>query len=131
MPEGMPPKETNTKQQHPGRCSTLKRNLYDRVFKRGFDLILGVLLFFVLLIPGTLIALLIRMDSPGGVFYLQTRVGRDGKPFRMFKFRSMVEGAERMGAGVLVEENDQVPTAFGENRTFHTLPLSPPIPLPS
>jgi len=65
-----------------------------RMLKRGLDLILvcvGLLLSAPLLIA---IALAIRLDSRGPVFFRQIRVGRDGTPFRMFKFRSMVLDAE-------------------------------------
>ena len=49
----------------------------------------------VLLSPALLlVALIVRLDSPGPVLFRQERVGRSGKPFKMFKFRSMVEGAD-------------------------------------
>ncbi len=64
--------------------------------KRGFD-IAGALLGLVLTLPlWPFIALAIRLDSPGPVFFTQIRAGQDGRPFRIFKFRSMVEGAEKM-----------------------------------
>lgn len=44
-----------------------------------------------------LLALWISLESPGGPFYLQERVGKDGKPFRLFKFRSMRPGSDRKG----------------------------------
>lgn len=47
-----------------------------------------------------LMALLIKLDSPGPVFYRQQRVGKNGLPFRILKFRSMVADAERLGAAV-------------------------------
>jgi exopolysaccharide biosynthesis polyprenyl glycosylphosphotransferase len=66
-----------------------------RMVKRCFDLI-GATLGLLLLSPLFLaIALAVRLDSPGPVFFRQVRAGRDGKPFRMLKFRSMVDGAER------------------------------------
>lgn len=62
--------------------------------KRGLDLI-GALLLILLLTPLFLtIALLIKADSPGPVFFRQRRVGRDGRSFMMLKFRTMVEGAD-------------------------------------
>jgi exopolysaccharide biosynthesis polyprenyl glycosylphosphotransferase len=67
-----------------------------RVVKRATDLVGGA---FALLIAGPLmlvIALLIKMDSPGPVFFRQVRVGRNGAPFQMIKFRSMHQGADRM-----------------------------------
>jgi exopolysaccharide biosynthesis polyprenyl glycosylphosphotransferase len=78
-----------------------------RLIKRIFDLVLAFVLL-VLLLPGlALIALAIRLDSPGRVLIRQQRVGENGRMFGMFKFRTMVEGAERAlrqnGAGP--EEN--------------------------
>jgi exopolysaccharide biosynthesis polyprenyl glycosylphosphotransferase len=62
--------------------------------KRTFDVLLSLLV----LVPGSLVmlalALLIRLDSPGGIIYKQTRVGRGGRPFTIYKFRSMRHGAE-------------------------------------
>lgn len=63
--------------------------------KRVFD-ILGAGLALVLLAPVlALVAVLLKLDSPGPVFFHQERIGKDGEPFTMHKFRSMVPGAER------------------------------------
>ncbi|HKG36025.1 MAG TPA: exopolysaccharide biosynthesis polyprenyl glycosylphosphotransferase [Solirubrobacterales bacterium] len=64
-----------------------------RILKRGFDLALSLLLLIVLSALFLLAALAIRLDSKGPVFYRQRRIGRDGEPFEMFKFRSMFDGA--------------------------------------
>jgi len=50
-----------------------------------------------------LAALLIRLESPGHPIYRQRRVGRDGRPFEVYKLRTMVAGAEGMGAGLAVD----------------------------
>ena len=74
------------------------------LLKRAFDLACaaGGLVLFAPLFP--LIALAIRLDTPGPVFYRQRRAGRDGEPFRMFKFRSMVNDAEeRLGEVVDIQ----------------------------
>ncbi|MDR2703826.1 MAG: sugar transferase [Cellulomonadaceae bacterium] len=63
--------------------------------KRCFDLIVGSLLLVVLAIPLLVTALLIKITSPGPVFFRQTRIGADGQPFEVFKFRSMCVGAEK------------------------------------
>jgi exopolysaccharide biosynthesis polyprenyl glycosylphosphotransferase len=60
-----------------------------RLIKRGFDLLVGGLLFLLVLPAMTLIALLIRLDSPGQVLFRQSRVGENGKLFGMLKFRTM------------------------------------------
>ena len=66
-----------------------------RVVKGALDLGLALLVLAVALLPGLLVALLIRLDSPGPVFYRQERVGRDGRTFRIWKFRSMSVDAEQ------------------------------------
>lgn len=60
-----------------------------------------------------LAALAIRLDSPGPVLYRQRRAGRDGQPFEMLKLRTMVDGAERMGAGLAVNAGDPRITRVG------------------
>ena len=50
-----------------------------------------------------LLALLIRLETPGHPIYRQTRVGRDGEPFQIFKLRTMVRGAEFTGAGLAIQ----------------------------
>ncbi len=62
--------------------------------KRLFDVIVASLLSVVALPVGGIIALAIRLDSPGPIIYAQTRIGRNGKPFTVYKFRSMVTDAE-------------------------------------
>jgi lipopolysaccharide/colanic/teichoic acid biosynthesis glycosyltransferase len=58
-------------------------------------------------------ALAIRLDSPGGVIYRQRRVGLDGREFDVLKLRTMVSGAEFMGAGLAVDEGDARITRVG------------------
>ena len=60
-----------------------------------------------------LAALAIRLESRGPVFYRQLRVGRDGEPFELWKLRTMVPGAEAMGAGIYVLEGDPRITRTG------------------
>jgi lipopolysaccharide/colanic/teichoic acid biosynthesis glycosyltransferase len=66
--------------------------------KRVFDLLFCLAIApFVALVAG-LCALAIKLDSPGPVLYSQRRIGRDGRPFRMWKFRTMVRNAEELKA---------------------------------
>jgi lipopolysaccharide/colanic/teichoic acid biosynthesis glycosyltransferase len=60
-----------------------------------------------------LAALAIRLESRGPVFYRQLRVGRHGEPFELWKLRTMVPGAEAMGAGIYVLEGDTRITRVG------------------
>ena len=66
--------------------------------RRGFDILLSLLLLAVTLPLTLATALAIKLDSPGPVFYRQERVGRGGRVFTLYKFRSMVVDAERGGA---------------------------------
>ncbi len=78
---------------------------WNRLVKRSSDLILGGVMGLLLLPVGLLIALAIRLDSRGSIFYVQTRIGRNGEPFACYKFRSMVEGADGM-RGEMGAENE-------------------------
>ena len=55
----------------------------------------------------------IRLESRGGVFYRQRRVGQDGHAFEVYKLRTMVSGAEHMGAGLAIDEGDSRITRVG------------------
>jgi lipopolysaccharide/colanic/teichoic acid biosynthesis glycosyltransferase len=80
---------------------------------RALDVaIAGVLLVVTSPILG-LAALAIRLESRGPVFYSQRRVGKDGRPFELLKLRTMVPGAESMGAGIYVLEGDPRITRVG------------------
>lgn len=68
---------------------------WNLLVKRALDVTLAAIASLVALPLGALIALAIRLDSPGPVLYAQTRIGRNGQPFKIFKFRSMEVGAER------------------------------------
>ncbi len=65
--------------------------------KRIFDIICSVIILLLFLPFGVIISLLIVLESRGGVFYRQERIGRYGKPFRLFKFRSMRKNADKHG----------------------------------
>jgi lipopolysaccharide/colanic/teichoic acid biosynthesis glycosyltransferase len=66
------------------------------ILKRSFDII-GAGLLLILFAPLlALLAVLVRLDSPGPAMYRQTRIGRDGRPFTMFKLRTMVVGADAL-----------------------------------
>jgi lipopolysaccharide/colanic/teichoic acid biosynthesis glycosyltransferase len=68
----------------------------------------------VLSAPLVALAMLgIRLESPGHPLYRQTRVGKDGRQFEIFKLRTMVSGAERIGAGLAIREGDDRITRVG------------------
>lgn len=65
--------------------------------KRGFDVAVAATALIVLAFPIAAAALAVRLYDQGPVFYRQIRVGRGGHPFRMFKFRSMIVNADKVG----------------------------------
>lgn len=80
--------------------------------KRGFDLVVGLLLLVVLSPVLLLIALAVKLDSRGPALFRQMRVTRYGRRFRIFKFRTMVTDAEKLGTQVTVK-NDRRVTKIG------------------
>jgi lipopolysaccharide/colanic/teichoic acid biosynthesis glycosyltransferase len=83
------------------------------MFRRAFDIAVG-LGGSVLSAPlVALLALSIRLESPGSPIYTQVRVGRGGRPFRIFKLRTMVRGAEFTGAGLAIAAGDDRVTRLG------------------
>lgn len=85
----------------------------DRLLTRVFDLVLGGLGTIVTAPILLTLMVLIRLESPGSPLYTQVRVGRDGVPFRIYKLRTMVHGAEFQGAGLAIAEGDSRVTRLG------------------
>ncbi|MBT7616565.1 MAG: sugar transferase [Calditrichaeota bacterium] len=87
--------------------------LHVRIVKRISDLITAF--FWVIIVGLTLpfMALAIKLSSPGSVFYKQKRVGREGEEFYLYKFRSMVQDAEKKSGAVWAVKNDPRITKFG------------------
>ncbi len=81
-------------------------NDYQRLIKRIFDLIFGSLLTLITSPLMAVIALAIKLDSPGPILFRQKRVGENGRLFDMFKFRSMVENAEELQDQVLQKDEE-------------------------
>lgn len=81
--------------------------------KRVVDISISLALLVVLLPILLIVAVAIRLDSPGPVLFRQSRLGRNGRPFVMLKFRTMVDNAERMGAGVYTFKGDPRVTRVG------------------
>jgi lipopolysaccharide/colanic/teichoic acid biosynthesis glycosyltransferase len=80
---------------------------------RALDLLVASLVLAVASPLLAVAAILIKLESRGPVFYRQRRVGRAGEPFELWKLRTMVQGAESMGAGVYVVEGDSRITRVG------------------
>ena len=77
----------------------------------GFGSVVGLVLLSPLFI---ITAVMIKLDSSGPVFFKQQRVGKNGKIFSIFKFRTMIEDAEKQGKGYLVEKDDFRITQVGK-----------------
>lgn len=85
-----------------------------KFFKRSADIVIS-LLGLIILSPVLLItALLIKIDSKGPVIFKQKRLGKDGKVFDIYKFRSMCVGAEHTGSGVYSGKGDARVTKVGK-----------------
>ncbi|MGN6372886.1 MAG: sugar transferase [Solirubrobacteraceae bacterium] len=83
------------------------------MIRRAIDLLVGGALL-VLSAPVMLAAMLaIRLESRGHPIYRQRRIGKDGAPFDMLKLRTMVDGAEHIGAGLAIDEHDPRITRVG------------------
>jgi len=78
------------------------------MFKRPFDVVAALIGLLLFGLPMLLVALWIRLDSPGPVFFRQERVGRHGKLFRIHKFRTMTVDAEQRGPQLTVGADARV-----------------------
>jgi Undecaprenyl-phosphate glucose phosphotransferase len=82
--------------------------------KRAIDIVISAAALVVFTVPIAVIALLVRLTSRGPAFFRQERMGLDGKPFSIVKFRSMHDDAERETGPVWTQRNDPRVTAFGK-----------------
>ena len=78
------------------------------MIKRSFDLLFASVGLIILSPMVVCIAIVIKLDSPGPVFFRQERVGQFGRPFRIYKFRTMVTDAERLGAQVTTGDDPRI-----------------------
>lgn len=88
--------------------------MYKRYFKRMIDITLSVLALLLLSWLYLITALLIKLTSKGPVLFKQDRIGKDGKVFKIFKFRSMKVNAENTGSGVYSGKGDPRVTKVGK-----------------
>ena len=91
---------------------SLKKKFFYRFIKRLFDFFASLFLFVLLLLPSLLIAIIIPLTSKGSPIFKQERVGRYGKSFIIFKFRTMKIGSEQ--SGQITSKNDSRVTKFGK-----------------
>ena len=85
-----------------------------RNIKRILDILFSAILLVLGAIPLLIVALIIKIDSPGEALFKQERLGLNGKTFKIYKFRSMCVGAEKKGIGVYSGKNDARVTRVGK-----------------
>lgn len=86
----------------------LAKKKFSLAIKRIFDIIFSLLLLILLLPVLVLLAIAIKIDSKGPVFYRQERITKNGKSFRIFKFRTMVQNADKIGSLVTVGNDSRI-----------------------
>lgn len=91
----------------------LKKKKVSLALKRVLDFTGGVILFALLAIPMAIIAVWIKLDSKGPIFYRQERITTYGKHFKIHKFRTMVNNADKLGSTVTVGNDSRI-TKVGE-----------------
>ena len=87
--------------------------MYVKFFKRFFDFLVAFLALIVLFPIMLIVAIAIKLESKGPIIFRQTRLGKSGKPFEIYKFRSMCLGAEKKGSGQYSFKNDPRITKVG------------------
>ena len=87
--------------------------MYKHFLKRFFDVFVSVFGLIVCAIPMLFVAIAIKIESKGPVIFCQERVGKNGKVYRMYKFRSMCVGAEQQEGGVYCVKGDKRVTRIG------------------
>jgi lipopolysaccharide/colanic/teichoic acid biosynthesis glycosyltransferase len=101
------PDEMRTKEVRKYYNILMKHRMWLKM-KRFLDVIVAGIMLAVLIIPMGVIALAIRLDSPGPVFFRQARVTQYGRIFRIYKFRTMVDNASKLGSAVTVDNDVRI-----------------------
>lgn len=86
----------------------LEKKKLSLALKRGFDVMVAALMLVLLAIPMLVIAIMIKLDSKGPVLYRQERITTYGKRFKIHKFRTMVNNADKLGAAVTVGSDARI-----------------------
>lgn len=101
------PEEMRTDEVRP-YYEVLNKKRGSLILKRMMDLVGGLMLLIILSIPMAIIAVMIKFDSEGPVFYRQERVTTYGKHFKIHKFRTMVSNADKIGTAVTVGNDSRI-----------------------
>lgn len=91
-----------------------KRRLFFRFVKRSFDIVMSILLMIILALPMLVIAIAVKCDSKGPAIFNGERVGRDGKKFKCYKFRTMRTDAPRECPTSLLDNPEEYQTRVGK-----------------
>ncbi len=86
----------------------LQKKQISLIFKRSFDIVVSLIMLLILSPVFLVLAIAIKLDSKGPVFYRQVRVTQYGKEFRIFKFRTMVNNADKIGSQVTVGGDSRI-----------------------
>lgn len=88
--------------------------MYRHFFKRLIDITISLIGLICASWLMLIVAVCIKIESPGEVIFKQQRIGKNGKVFNIYKFRSMCKGAEKTGSGVYSDKNDSRVTKVGK-----------------
>ncbi|WP_418223345.1 sugar transferase [Clostridium isatidis] len=83
-------------------------NKINRAIKRIFDFVISLIGIIIISPILIIVAICIKLDSKGNILFLQKRIGKDGKPFNIYKFRTMVNDAEKLGAQITVGKDSRI-----------------------
>lgn len=109
----MPFDNTDVKEYYIDDLGKLKPKFFYSIVKRLFDFFASLIAIIILLVPMIIIGILVKCTSKGPILYKQERLGKNGKPFKLVKFRSMRVDAEANGAQWSQGDDDPRITKFG------------------
>ena len=92
----------------------INKKYFPLIIKRIFDILASGLSLIILFPIFVIIGILIKLDSKGPVFFIQERAGKDGKIFKAYKLRTMVDNAENVGLGYEIAKDDNRITRVGK-----------------
>ena len=98
---------------------------FNLLLKRIFDIFVSIILIILLIPLWITVGILIKKDSEGPIFFVQNRLTKNGKVFKMYKFRTMIQNAEKLGTGLFNYKDDPRVTKIGRilrNTSIDELP---------
>ena len=98
---------------------SVERKIAYEVVKRSLDIIFSMMALLILIIPMCIIAIAIKCTSKGAALYTQERLGKDGKTFKIIKFRSMIDDAEKNSIQWCEEDDPRVTRLGAYLRRYH------------